>query len=267
MRTEDGHIIHECLNGDPAMFGLLVDKYREGIFALAYSKLGNFHDAQDITQEAFLKAYQKLRALRRWDSFAIWLSAITNNLCKNFIRSRSARPDREFVEDQSPKVVDASSLDSYSDDQLSEHVRETLDSLPEAYREVLTLHYLGGMKSMDIARLLGVSLRTITERLRTGREMLKGEMVTMMNSTFKRQRLPVGFTFRIVEAVKRTKINPTPRMAGLPWGLSLAMGIIITVLSLNPNMSILNPANSPVSSALPSEAKVLKVGEIPVDIL
>ena len=208
VRTEDGYIIHKCLNGDSAAFGLLVDKYREGIFALAYSKLGNFHDAQDVTQEAFLKAYQKLRALRRWDSFAIWLSAITNNLCKNFVRSRSARPDRDFVEDQSPKSVDATSLDSYRENQLSEHVREALDSLPEAYRQALTLHYLGGMKSMDIARLLGVSLRTVTERLRMGREMLKGEMVAMMNSTFKERRLPVGFTFHIVEAVKQIRIHP-----------------------------------------------------------
>ena len=69
MRTEDGHIIHKCLNGDTAAFGLLVDKYKASVYALAYSKLHNFHDAEDITQETFLKAYQKLRTLRWWDNF------------------------------------------------------------------------------------------------------------------------------------------------------------------------------------------------------
>ncbi len=69
MRTEDGYIIHKCLNGDKAAFGLLVDKYKASIYALAYTKLGNFHDAEDVTQEAFTKAYQKLRTLRRYDSF------------------------------------------------------------------------------------------------------------------------------------------------------------------------------------------------------
>ena len=102
MQTEDGQIIYQCCNGDSAMFGFLVDKYREGVYALAYSKLGNFHDAQDITQETFIKAFQKIRTLKRYDAFALWLSAIANNLCKNFIRSKSKRPDREFVEDQSP---------------------------------------------------------------------------------------------------------------------------------------------------------------------
>ncbi len=97
MQTEDRQIIHKCLNGDTAMFGFLVDKYKEGVYALAYSRLHNFHDAQDIAQEAFIKAYRKLHTLRHWDNFALWLSAITNNLCKNFIRSKSNRPDREFV--------------------------------------------------------------------------------------------------------------------------------------------------------------------------
>ena len=82
MRTEDGYIIHKCLNGDKAAFGLLVDKYKASIYALAYSKLGNFHDAEDVTQEAFVKAYQKLRTLRRWDSFLAWLYSITSNICK-----------------------------------------------------------------------------------------------------------------------------------------------------------------------------------------
>jgi len=59
MRTEDGYIIHKCLNGEREAFGFLVDKYRESIYAFASSKLRNFHDAEDITQEVFIKAYTK----------------------------------------------------------------------------------------------------------------------------------------------------------------------------------------------------------------
>ena len=69
MRTEDGHIIHKCLNGEPEAFGFLVDKYKESVYAFAYTKLRNFHDAEDVTQEVFIKAYKKLRTLRRWDNF------------------------------------------------------------------------------------------------------------------------------------------------------------------------------------------------------
>jgi RNA polymerase sigma-70 factor (ECF subfamily) len=61
MRSEDGNIIHECLNGNSASFGLLVDKYKASIYALAYSKLRNFHDAKDVTQEVFIKALKASR--------------------------------------------------------------------------------------------------------------------------------------------------------------------------------------------------------------
>jgi len=77
MRTEDGYIIHKCLNGEQAAFGLLVDKYKASVYALAHSKLRNFHDAEDITQEVFIKAYQKLHTLKRWDNFLAWLYSIT----------------------------------------------------------------------------------------------------------------------------------------------------------------------------------------------
>ncbi len=74
MRTGDGHIVRECLDGDSASFGLLVDKYKASIYALAYSRLHSFHDAEDVTQDVFLKAYENLRSLRRWDSFLVWLN-------------------------------------------------------------------------------------------------------------------------------------------------------------------------------------------------
>jgi RNA polymerase sigma-70 factor (ECF subfamily) len=61
VQTEDGHIIRQCLDGNPAAFGFLVDKYKASVYAFAYSELGNFHDAEDVTQEVFIRAYQKLR--------------------------------------------------------------------------------------------------------------------------------------------------------------------------------------------------------------
>ena len=91
-------------------------------------------------------------------------------------------------------------------------------------------------------------------------------MVAMMSTAFEGRNLQASFTFRIVEAVKRIKIHPIPRVAGLSWGLSLAMGIIITVLSLNPNMSMTSDIAMPAGSPLSAKAKVLETGEIPVDV-
>ena len=271
MRTEDGEIIRKCLNGEPEAFGFLVDKYKESIYGFAYAKLLNFQDAEDVTQEVFLKAYRKLRTLRRWENFHAWLYSITSNLCKIWLRTRSRRPDGEFLEDKDPDILDEPSIYSYRESQaresLNESLREALESLPEMYRQVLTLYYLSGMSSKEIARFLGTSRTTVLQRLHRARSQLKEEMLAMMNTTFEAQKLRGGFTFRILEGVKRIKIQPMPRTAGLPWGISLAASVIIAALTLNPHISMVNPTFTPSGSPLPAEARVLKTGEIPVDIL
>ena|GEM_PF-26879 len=265
MRTEDGYIIYRCLNGDSTAFGFLVDKYKEGVYAFAYERLHNFHDAEDVAQEVFLKAYRSLRTLRHWDSFASWLYRITLNLCRGRFRTQSSRPDREFIEDQEPELLENHSRDMYRQELVCESVREALDSLPEMYSQVLTLHYLSGMTSMEIARFTGVSPSAIRKRLGKARSLLKEEMLAMMRTTFEEQKLQSTFTFRIMEAVKHIRIQPMPRTAGLPWGLSLATGIVLAILNFSPYPGILNRAAT--GSPLPGETRVMRTGEIPVDIL
>ena len=92
MQTEDGYLINKCLNGEPEAFSLLIDKYKTGIYAFIYAKLQNFQDAQDVTQEVFIKAYRNLRNLRNWDSFVSWLYSIASNQCKKFIKKESSHP-------------------------------------------------------------------------------------------------------------------------------------------------------------------------------
>ncbi len=267
MRTEDGSIIHRCLNGEPEAFGILVDKYKEGIYAFAHAKLRDFRDAQDVTQEVFVRAYRDLRSLRRWESFAFWLYRIASARCKLWVRTQSRRIDQDFIEDQDPEVLEVESMSAYRYDRVRESLQESMDSLPETYREVLMLHYFGGMTIRDIAKAIGISPGAVGMRLSRARAQLKEEMNAMMDTAFEGQRLPAGFTFRIVEAVKRIKIEPMPRMAGLPWGLSLAAGIIVTVLSLNPHVIMTSDIAMPAGSPLSAEAKAPESGEIAVDIL
>ncbi|MFQ6042488.1 MAG: RNA polymerase sigma factor [Candidatus Poribacteria bacterium] len=89
MQLTDGMLVQRCLNGDKEAFGFLVDRYKEAVFGLAYSKVGNIHDAQDIAQEAFLNAYKNLRQFRHPYKFHSWLYAITANCCKMFFRKRA----------------------------------------------------------------------------------------------------------------------------------------------------------------------------------
>lgn len=265
MRTEDGHIIYKCLGGDPAAFGLLVDKYRASVYALAYSKLGNFHDAEDITQEVFLKAYQKLRTLKQWDRFLSWLYAITSNLCKDFSRSRSNRPDTEYVADQEREHLDRLSMDSYHETEGHQSLHETLAVLPEIHRQVLTLHYLGGMSHREIAQFLGTSPHAIAMRLNRARSKLKTEMLTLMKTKFDQQKLQPAFTLNIVEIIQRIQIQSNPRIPTIPVGVATVS--LLTLLCLTATFNPFRVIGSIVGAPLASETKVTTVGEIPTEVV
>jgi len=270
MRTEDGDLIYRCLNGEPEAFGFLADKYKESVYGLAYAMLLNFDDAEDVTQEVFITAYKKLQSLKKWDSFRLWLYSITRNACKMFIRSKSKRPDREYLEDKDTKILEKPSIDAYREDSnwqsLNEPLYEALNSLPEMYRQVLSLYYLSEMTSKEISESLIISPMTVLQRLNRARALLRKEMLEMMAETFENRKLASGFTFRILESIKRIKIQPMTHTNGVPWGLSLATGIMFVILGLNPNFN--NPAQNSVSigNLLSGESKVLEFGEIPVNI-
>jgi len=143
-----------------------------------------------------------------------------------------------------------------------------LDSLPETYRDVLTLRYLGGMKSEEIARFLGTSPSNVRQRLSRARSKLKKEMLDMMSTTYAQQKLQPSFTFRIVEIVKHIKIQPAPRSTPwLPFGLSAATGIVLTALMFSSHLILLTPLGALLGSPMPSETKVMAEGELPVDVL
>jgi RNA polymerase sigma factor (sigma-70 family) len=266
MQTDDGYIINQCLNGDSEAFGMLVDRYKEGVYVYIYSKLRNWHDAQDVSQEVFIQAYKKLHTLKKWDSFSGWLFRIAANYCKNWQASNSKRIDDQFIEDQDPSIIEKPSIESHHEKMMIENVHEALSSLPETYREVLTLYYFGNMDTNKIAEILSASPVAIRHRLSRARAQLKEEIITMMGATFQQEKLKAGFTFRVVEAVRRIKIHPISQTKGLPWGLSLATGLIFTILSLNSQLNPIVMLDSLGGSFLPGESKVLKVGEIPVDM-
>ena len=267
MQTKDGYLVQQCLSGEQEAFGVLVDRYKSSMYALAVSKIGNFDDAEDITQEAFIKAYRNLGKLRRWDHFYTWLYSITSNLCKDWIKAQSKRGEEAYLKDVATEDLESSSLSVHREKEVHEAVREALAELPEIYREVLTLYYLAGMNSKEIAHVLGAKPSTIDKRLSRARKMLKQEMLTMMSTTFDEMRLQPSFTFRVVEAIKRTKIQTPPSKAQLPFSVSAAVGLIVLMLSLTIPHSPIYPIGEWIGSALPSQTQVPEVGVIPVDTI
>lgn len=184
MPTEERYIAHERFSGDTAAFGSLMTEYKARIHAFAYRKLGNFQDAEDITQEVFLKAYLKLNTLKQQEKFLSWLYAIAFNLCKDFSRSASHRLDSDYLADQGSTSLESLSMCSYHECEICESLHETLEALPEKYRQVLILHYLDGLSCREIAQVLGTSPHAIDMRLTRARFELRKKAQTNKSVNF-----------------------------------------------------------------------------------
>ena len=213
MEKDDVVLIDSILAGDDTAFSEIVNKYKKSIHALIWRKTGDFQVAEEIAQDTFLQAYQKLATLKNRTQFAGWLYVIASNLCSDWHRRK--KPTMQSLEATNKGSIDRTSYESYVAEQREkaaierrrEIVKNLLNKLPESERTVVTLFYLGEMTSEAISKFLGVSVNTIKSRLRRARKRLQKEE-SMIRETLGTVALPVDFTENIMEKI--TTINPTP---------------------------------------------------------
>ncbi len=179
MKNEDVVLIQGILAGDEEAFVSLVSKYQKQVHVHAWRKTGDFHIAEDITQETFLQVYQKLETLEDPTQFSRWLHSIVNHLCIAWFRKNQ-------IPTESLEETDISEIETeaYSQYVAAEHAKTTtemqrdlveklLAKLKEGDREIITLHYFEDMTSSEIGSFLGVSENTIKSRIRRARQRLK----------------------------------------------------------------------------------------------
>lgn len=179
MRNDDVALVRHTLAGDETAFATLVEKYRKQVHALAWRTIGDFHIAQDITQETFLKAHQKLGVLKDPQRFSGWINAIAARLCLAWFRER--RLNVQLSENVSSATRRNDPYSGYlvreqakeASQELREIVKKWLAKLSENERTVITLHYFDGMLCEDIAAFLGVTPNTVKSRLNRARNRLK----------------------------------------------------------------------------------------------
>jgi len=272
MFQDDVQLIRKTLLGDDSAFAVLVEKYQEGVHALIWRKIGDFHHAEEVTQDTFLQAYKKLGTLKDPKSFAGWLYVIANRLSLNWMQRSKSKTAMQSLEDTPIVEIEESDYIHYMSDQRetevkehrSEVVKNLLERLPESERTVVTLHFLGEMTTKEIGNFLGVSVNTIKSRLRRGRARLQ-EAESWVREVLGGVQLSADLTERIMRQV--AEINPVVPPVGkpmVPW-MALGAAAVLVLLMLGVGNQYLARFQRPYSFEARSEPTI-EIVEAPIVI-
>ena len=261
MKNDDVELIQSSLIGDENAFAKLVRKYQKQVHALAWRKVGDFHVAEEITQDTFLRVYKKLSTLKDPRRFAGWLYRIAARQCHAWLRKR--RIQTQALEDTDLELIEGGTYSQYIAEEQAKAATEAqrdvvqrlLARLRESERTVVTLHYFGEMTTEEISRFLGVSASTVKSRLRRARLRLK-KAEPMIREALEGFQIRANLTENIMREISR--IQPTPPSSGkpfVPWAVA-ASSLILVVMALGASSQYLTRFQQPYNFDAPSEMTV-----------
>jgi RNA polymerase sigma-70 factor (ECF subfamily) len=186
--TDEG-LVRRAVAGEAGAFDALVERYQRRATSVAYRLLGNLHDALEVCQEAFIRAYRGLHTLEDTGRFGPWLLRIVTNLSLNFRRARGAGGRKVSFEDcivnedqsRDELIGDA----PHSEDrpgatliatELSETVQAAINELPEQQRTALVLFSIEQMPQKDVATIMGCSVEAVKWHVFQARKKLKDRL-------------------------------------------------------------------------------------------
>ena len=174
-------IIESCLLGNTQIFSRLIDNYKNMVYNLAYRMSNNSQEAEDISQEAFLRAYQSLARFNPSYKFSTWLYQITLNIIRDKFKKKELKPasldtpiekdDSEFYPQPADFTNNPEQIMAQKED--AQAIQQAINSLPLKYREVLVLRHLQDLSYIEIANILKLPQGTVKIRLYRAREQLK----------------------------------------------------------------------------------------------
>ncbi len=236
MKNNDTQLIHLTLEGDDSAFAELVEKYQKHVHALVWRKIGDFHIAEEITQDTFLKAYNKLATLKQSQSFASWLYVIATSRCNSWLHKKYRRTAlMQGIDTLHPQKTTYSEHVVEENERIAEEaqrdvVKKLLAKLGESERTVMTLHYFGEMSCSEIGRFMGVSTNTIKSRLRRAQQRLQKEE-TMIREALDNFQISPYLTENVMREISRIKpVTPSSSKPLVPLAISAASAILVVLL-------------------------------------
>ena len=216
--AESAELVARAKGGDQAAFGELVRKYRARVYALALHLTGNASDADDITQDAFLKAYHKLPEFEGRSEFFTWIYRITLHRALNAKRDRSRR---RTVPLDDPRLVAAVAVDSHGNPERAVQLRDEYRALLEAFDQLspllqttVVLTALQGLSYKEAAVVLDTTEGTVAWRIHESRRKMQAVLESMERGLAKPKRRPMtdSASFRLEKALMQL-VPPIPSVA------------------------------------------------------
>jgi RNA polymerase sigma-70 factor (ECF subfamily) len=175
--VSDGALVEEVLAGNKDVFRVLVERYKNVVFNLAYRMTGSPEDALDISQETFIRAYQSLSRFRVGEKLFTWLYTICLNVAKNHLRQKSRRLRLQgavYDETQGRDICGPGPEECLLDKEEAGRLQGLLLEVPEHYRMAVVLRYNDGLSYEEISQMLGITVSGAKMRVKRGLDKLRG---------------------------------------------------------------------------------------------
>ncbi len=187
-KASDQQLVERVQSGDKRAFDLLVIKYQHKILGLVSRYVRDTSEVQDVTQEAFIKAYRALPRFRGDSAFYTWLYRIAINTAKNYLMARSRRPpgsdidleDAEYFESATALKDIETPENQLFGEELKTVVNKAISQLPEDLRTAVTLREFDGLSYEEIADVMGCPVGTVRSRIFRAREAIDKQLQPLL---------------------------------------------------------------------------------------
>ena len=190
-----------------------MERYQGVVYRIAYREVGNHHDAEDIAQESFLKAYRKLKNLKDPNVFPSWLYAITVNLCKSWWRKQKRQ--METIE-LSKAPLEPVACQYYAQKEQKAALWDVVNALAEKDRDIMTMFYREGYSTKEIGEQMGITQNQVLVRLHRARQKLKEEFI-MSHQMYAIGEMQPNFIEQVM--------NRLPKQYSAPWHPIISLGL------------------------------------------
>ncbi len=220
VEPDDAELVRQVRTGDSEVYGELVTRYQGHVYGLAYSLVNHWADAQDIAQEAFIRAYCNLDQLRDPNRFAAWLRRVTFSVAMNWLKA--FRPglfkhlgDKVDLDNLDIPDFKPGPSEVVEKRELAEAVLQAVASLPPKYRVPLTMFHLDGLSYQKVAEFLDIPLGTAKSLIHRARKKLEPvlsayaaeEITPMVQEVFNEHKLPEEFARKVLENIQEIRYD------------------------------------------------------------